>query len=73
MVETFSTIVCTVIKYFDTQFSARYLTLHGVEVLSVFATQSDGQGPVALALPGSLLDSQSLKYHSLNAQSVSPF
>lgn len=65
--------MCTEIRYFDTQFPARYPTLRGIEVLSILATQSEGQGLVALALSGSLLDSQSLKYHSLNAQSVSPF
>ena len=65
--------MCTAIRYFDTQFPERYPTVRGVKAFPILATQSEGRGPIALALSGSLLDSQSLKFHSLNVQSVSPF
>ena len=45
--------MCTAMKYFDTQFPATHPILHGVEVLSILATQTEGQGPVTLAFSGS--------------------
>lgn len=44
--------MCTKIKYFDIKLPAHHFTLHGVDVLSILATQSEGQEPVASALFG---------------------
>lgn len=63
----------TAIKYFNIWFPASHVTLYGDEVLSILATQSEGQGPAASTISGSLLDLQRLRYRPRTAESESLF